>query len=182
MSSDHTPAEPSEAETEVLVARWHAAQTDQGGQPYIAHLRAVRDLLGPDATDVQRKAALLHDAMEDQGIDAGRLGRLGFRPAIIAIIELLTHSARAKPDPHTTSVEERRRVKAAHYRADIQRIIDSGNVDAMRVKRADNTHNADVRRDVHLSEAQRLEAQWRREHCYLPSIALLTRAIEAAAS
>ena len=179
MPSDDYPDEPSEAETEALVARLHAGQTDQGGQPYIEHLRAVRDLLGPDASALQRKVALLHDAMEDQGLDAGRLRGLGFRPAIVAIVELLTHGARERP-PASASVEERRRAKAAHYLADIQRIIDSGNLDAMQVKRADNRHNADVARDVHLSEAQRVEARWRREHCYLPSIAMLTAAIERA--
>ena len=50
-----------------MAARIHRAQLDKAGLPYLTHPVRVMMRLPADASDLERKAALLHDAIEDGG-------------------------------------------------------------------------------------------------------------------
>jgi (p)ppGpp synthase/HD superfamily hydrolase len=125
---DHPTVEDSAA----LAGMLHAAQVDKAGAPYIGHLARVSRhlrLLFPDATEAERHAAWLHDSIEDAGMTRERLLALGYAPEVIATIEAVTKPADGTP-----------------YQQWIERIADSGDVSAMRVKRADLGDNADPAR------------------------------------
>jgi len=183
------PPEPDEAETLAIAARLHAGQTDWGGKPYLGHLIAVRDLLGADATEVERKAAILHDTIEDVRVpDGSPMGRpmvaddlraLGFRDEIVEIVVLLSRPPepegwwRGMPRAVALADGERR------YFEKIAAIVASGNLSAMRVKLADNTHNGDPARDLALSDPRHLERSRRFRDRYARSADILRVAIAA---
>jgi len=86
-----------------LVARLHAGQTDQAGQPYILHL--VRVFLrvcelGGDRD--QQFAALFHDAIEDGKTTAAWLLECGVPPGAVEIVVVLTRDPR---QPYWTYIE-----------------------------------------------------------------------------
>lgn len=107
----------------------HFGQTDLGGNPYIAHPRAVADLL---ETDEEKVIALLHDVMEDTVITEAEL-RPVFGDAITDTLLLLT------------------RPKGMDYMSYIQRI--KSNPMAKRIKLADLAHNSDLSRIPNPDEA-----------------------------
>jgi GTP pyrophosphokinase len=88
-----------------LVRRAHACATKAhegqfrlSGEPYITHPVAVATIvadLGLDA--VSAAAALLHDAVEDTGIDLGLIA-LDFGPAVAAIVDGVTKLDRLRFD------------------------------------------------------------------------------------
>ncbi|MBI3695772.1 MAG: HD domain-containing protein [Acidobacteria bacterium] len=74
----------------VYAAGLHADQKRKGtGIPYVAHLLAVAGIvLSHGATEDEAIAALLHDAIEDQGGDATRRQILArFGPVVAEIVE-----------------------------------------------------------------------------------------------
>jgi (p)ppGpp synthase/HD superfamily hydrolase len=93
-----------------------------GGQPYFTHPVAVANNLPNDATERAYIAALLHDVIEDTEFTEADLRKL-FGDVIVDIVVLLT-----KDD-------------TLSYRENIQRIIDSRNLSAMKVKLSDNEIN-----------------------------------------
>lgn len=50
-----------------LALKLHDGQKDKAGEPYIGHLVRTFLRLPPDASELEQKAALLHDALEDGG-------------------------------------------------------------------------------------------------------------------
>lgn len=75
-------------------ARWHAKQRrkGEGGEPYINHLLEVAALVGEatgGADPVLVAAALLHDAIEDQGVSRARIVEL-FGEDVAALVEEVT--------------------------------------------------------------------------------------------
>lgn len=177
------PPEPTEEETLAIAVRLHGDQTDWGGRPYREHLEAVHANLGPDASEIERKAAYLHDTVEDclnpdtgLPLTAHDLLVLGFRQEIVDIVVLLTLPASSVKPEHNLPREEAWALAEENYIAKIEALIAHGNVSAMRVKRADNKHNADPTRDRYLSPKQReRSARFRRR--YQRSIDMLDRAI-----
>lgn len=185
----HCRPEPSEAETLAIVERLHAGQVDWANNPYVGHLLAVRDLLGPASSEVERKSALLHDTLEDvliqDGSPEGRrmqaedLRALGFREEIIEVVQLLTKPDepkgwwRGRPRAEVLVENDRR------YFEQIGRIVASGNLAAMRIKLADNTHNGDPARDAGLTDPKLLERSRRFRDRYARSAAMLREAIVA---
>jgi (p)ppGpp synthase/HD superfamily hydrolase len=93
-----------------------------GGQPYFTHPVAVANNLPNSATNGEYITALLHDVIEDTEFTEANLREL-FGNIITDMVVLLT-----KDD-------------SLDYRANIQRIIDSRNVGAMKVKLSDNEIN-----------------------------------------
>lgn len=72
-----------------LAENLHRGQVDKSGEPYIDHLIEVANHVeGRDAIIV----ALLHDAMEDQGVTTRFLMNQGFDPTVIDAIILLTRT------------------------------------------------------------------------------------------
>ncbi|MFC2052674.1 HD domain-containing protein [Chloroflexota bacterium] len=117
----------------ILATRLHANQVRKGTKiPYVAHLLAVTALVLEDGGDEdQAIAALLHDAVEDQGgleiLDVIR-GRFG--EGVAHIVEGCSDSFES-PKPHWI---ERKVNYLRHLRA--------AEIDIMRVSLADKLHNA----------------------------------------
>lgn len=127
-----------------LAENLHRGQVDKSGEPYLNHLIEVANQVsGRDAVIV----ALLHDAMEDQGVTTRFLMNQGFEQTIIDAIVLLT--------------------KTGHDYDTYIRAIKSHPL-ARIVKLADMRHNSDISRLKTVSEKDLL----RREK-YLRSIQLL---------
>jgi (p)ppGpp synthase/HD superfamily hydrolase len=127
-----------------LANNLHRGQVDKSGQPYIDHLIEVANQV--DSVEAVM-VALLHDAMEDQGVTRRFLISQGFPDAVIEAISLLT-----KIDDD--------------YMSYIQRI--KQNDLARVVKIADMRHNSDLSRLKSVSEKDIA-----RKEKYLKSIELL---------
>lgn len=111
----------------------HATQTRKGSSiPYIAHLLAVASLaLEYDATETEAIAALLHDAIEDQGGAATREEiRRRFGDDVTAIVDGCTDADTIPKPPW----QERKRVYIAH--------ISTASASVRLVSACDKLHNA----------------------------------------
>jgi (p)ppGpp synthase/HD superfamily hydrolase len=108
-----------------LATNAHHGQFDKGGNPYILHVFTVMNLLENPDEELQC-IALLHDVIEDTRTTFAALREAGFSERIVTAVNLLTKH-------RGQSYEE--------YKAGV-----FSNIDAMRVKKADLTHNSDIRR------------------------------------
>ncbi|MDH5507772.1 MAG: HD domain-containing protein [Anaerolineae bacterium] len=124
---------PRFEEALVFATRLHAGQVRKvGGAPYISHLMAVAALVLQDGGgEDEAIAALLHDAVEDQGglktLEEIR-GRFG---------EAVAEIVAACSDTHETPKPPWKARKQAHI-ADVRQ----GSAGAQRVMLADKLHNA----------------------------------------
>jgi (p)ppGpp synthase/HD superfamily hydrolase len=109
----------------LIATNAHAGQYDKGGKPYILHPLAVMQLLDTDDEELQA-IAVGHDVIEDTSITYHDLREAGITERVITGIRALTKQ------PGQTYQEYKDGVFA--------------NVDAMKVKLADLTHNTDIRR------------------------------------
>jgi (p)ppGpp synthase/HD superfamily hydrolase len=120
------------AEAASLAFRLHAAQRRKGTDiPYIAHLMAVAALVLEHGGDEEQAiAALLHDAIEDCGVEheAGIAARFG--PRVAAIVRACT-DAEVVPKPPWRA---RKEAYIAH--------LDETPPDALLVSACDKLHNA----------------------------------------
>jgi hypothetical protein len=125
-----------------LATELHAGQQRKSGVPYVSHLMAVAALVLEDGGDEdQAIAALLHDAVEDQGLtEAALTARFG--PQVARIV-IACSDATGEPKPPW---EERKR----HHLAALRSLGPDEAV--LRVVAADKLHNcrdlvATVRRE-----------------------------------
>ena len=135
---------PSIKETLVWARGLHANQTDKLGKPYIGHIeRVVANLerFFSDVTDKQIHAAYLHDAMEDCGVTRNILIARGYGERVVQVIELVT-----KPKDKMSNKD---------YEDWIKQIIDSKDIDAIRVKFADMNDNFNKKRMALLTTEER---------------------------
>lgn len=119
---------PTLAETEAFVRKALAGQEDKAGVSMADHaMRVVANLEGED--EITLHAAWLHDILEDtkETIDH-------YPPEVIEVVDLLTH-----------------RKKEMTYAEYIDRICQSGNLRAIKVKLADQQDNLDPRRWMSLN-------------------------------
>lgn len=116
-------------------------KVDKAGEPYIGHLYRVSDKLNEP---IERVAALLHDTIEDTEITAEDLIEIGFPGEIIEIVKLVT---KKKIDRTNMTKEE----KLILYNEEIDGIINSGNIHAIRLKEADMSDNYNPERLKKLS-------------------------------
>jgi (p)ppGpp synthase/HD superfamily hydrolase len=99
----------------VYATRLHATQTRKGsGIPYVSHLLAVCALTMQYGGDEDEAiAALLHDAVEDQGGEATRLEILDlFGPRVTAIVDGCTDTSHLPKPPW----RKRKELYIAHVR------------------------------------------------------------------
>lgn len=132
------------------------AHRDQmyGNMPYMFHPMEVATMVS-QATINQYLAALLHDVIEDTKFDEAAL-RERFDDAVVDMVVLLSKD------------------NTLDYRGNIQRIIDSGNVGAMKVKLADNRVNRNGdKSEMDPKRAKKLNTR------YDMSIEMLTAALES---
>ena len=136
----------------VFATQLHADQTRKSGNiPYISHLLSVAALVLEDGgNEDEAIAALLHDAIEDQGGLATReLILTLFGPAVTAIVDGCTESA-TKPKPPW-------RDRKLKYLALMRDASDS----VLRVSMADKLHNA---RSILAEWYREGDAVWQKFH------------------
>lgn len=124
-----------------LAAKLHDGQRDKAGEPYIAHVVRVMLRLPPNATDHEKMAALLHDAVEDVPGAIDAMGEAGVPIDVMAMVIALT------------------RVDGETYAEFLERVASSK---AKRIKRADIEDNSDEERLSRLPSdtAKRLRAKY----------------------
>jgi (p)ppGpp synthase/HD superfamily hydrolase len=106
-----------------IALRAHAGQKGKDGSPYILHPLRVMSRM---ATDEERMAAVLHDAVEDSDLTLEDLRREGFPPEVLEAVRLMTHE------------------EGIGYEDYVERLKD--NPMARRIKVADLEDNSDIRR------------------------------------
>lgn len=110
----------------VLATNSHAGQFDKGDQPYILHPLAVMGILRSDDEELNC-IALGHDVIEDcANVSYSQLREMGFSERVIDGIRCLTKV------PGETYEEYKSKVKS--------------NLDSVKVKIADLTHNTQISR------------------------------------
>lgn len=140
-----SPAALSQRFEEALnfCVRLHSQQRRKGTHvPYIAHLLAVTALVLEDGGDEDLViAALLHDAVEDQGgLDTLQMIRIKFGDRVADIVDGCTDSYTVPKLPW----RERKERYLDHLQA--------ANLDILRVSLADKLHNSrSILRDLRLS-------------------------------
>jgi len=115
----------------------HKGQVDKSGEPYFNHVVAVVEILGEDATYVEKAAAYLHDVVEDTDYTIYDFYKTAVPKEVIDVVKLLTH------DPKIS------------YEVYINDIIRSYNKAAIKIKIADLSHNLDTNRKYTISEELR---------------------------
>lgn len=113
----------------------HRGQVRWGGEPYLTHPIAVRELIKEFSSDDLESIALLHDVVEDSGWTLDDLRREGFSDLVVEAVDCLT------------------KVKGETYDQSLARV--AGNYHAILVKQADLIHNLSdlkdgARRDKYL--------------------------------
>ncbi len=103
--------------------RAHAGQLDKGGMPYVFHPIHVAEQMEDEYSTC---AALLHDTVEDGGIELSELYEADFPEEIVRTVDILT---RREDEP---------------YMEYIQRLKENNL--AVKVKLADLNHNSDMSR------------------------------------
>lgn len=131
--------------TIAYIQQKHGNQKDKVGRAYWHHPVAVMELI-PDPTLDEMLAALLHDIVEDTSTTFEDLVGAGYSEKVIEMIRLLTRDKQNET-----------------YKQYIQRLVDSQNWSAMRVKLADLKHNMSPTRHDLLpeGEAKRLMKRYR---------------------
>lgn len=119
-----------------LVSILFKDKKDKEGEPYIGHLERVSDKLTKDNT---RIAGLLHDVVEDTDLTYDDLRKLNFNEEIIELVRLVTKN------PNTTET----------YHERITSIIESKNIEAIKLKYSDMTDNCNMERLNKLDEDKR---------------------------
>ena len=130
---------PTIEETIAFIKSAHAGQVDKVGREYYHHPIAVMERLPDDVDDEVRLAALLHDVIEDTPYTREQLAEMGYSERTLDAVELVTH----------------REGDTRPYAEKIQEIIASGNRDAIQVKLADMSENANPERLALLEPAKR---------------------------
>ena len=121
---------------ELIIIELFKNKVDKAGKPYIGHLYRVSDKL---IQPVEKVSALLHDTFEDTDITFEDLLEVGFSIEILNIVKLVTKD---KIDKTNMSKVE----KLELYNNEIDRIIKSNNIYAIRLKEADMSDNLDLNR------------------------------------
>ncbi len=115
-----------------LVSYLFKDKKDKAGEPYLGHLIRVSDCLSMGDAKV---AALLHDVVEDvSDISFDDLKELGFSDSVVEIVRIVTKD------------------ESMNYHDWISTIIDTGNMDAIKVKYFDMMDNFNLDRLNKLDE------------------------------
>ena len=114
------PHAPDIGQSIEIMRQAHEGQIDKSGRPYYLHpLRVAMRLM--QCTAAERHAALLHDVVEDTAVTLQDLREMGYEEDVLALVDLLT----------------RRKPQGESHNAYVERIVQSRNPQALRVKLAD---------------------------------------------
>src|SRR5918996_143643 len=111
---------PDLGQTIEIMRKAHEGQIDKSGRPYYLHPLRVAMRLA-QCTAAERHAALLHDVVEDTLVTMQDLREMGYSEEVTELVNLLT----------------RRKPEGESHTAYIERLVQSRNVKALRVKLAD---------------------------------------------
>ena len=128
-----------------IAAKAHEGQVDKAGNPYLDHpLFVMKNVNSLE----QKIVAVLHDAVEDSELTLEQLRSGGFPEVLVSAIAAIT------------------KIEAEAYATYLERVI--ANPIALPVKIADVTHNLDLSRIAHPTEAdfQRI-AKYKKVLCQL---------------
>ena len=125
-----------------IVTELFKDKKDKAGHPYLWHLLRVSNRLD---LEIEKIAGLLHDVLEDTEITKKDLLEVGIPEEIIDIVKIVTHD---KIDKSNMTKEE----KLELYNKEIDKVINSGNIHAIRLKEADMSDNYDPDRIKELSQ------------------------------
>ena len=120
--------------------------TDKEGKPYINHLIRVSNNLENKNT---KTAGLLHDVLEDiEYMDEEKLNELNFNNEIISLIKIVTNTKKDKS-----------------YSEYITSVLNTNNIEAIKIKYADMSDNFNKERLNKLSEndKERLTKKYEKE-------------------
>ncbi len=154
---------PTVEETIIFIQQAHAGQVDAAGEEYWKHPIAVMDRLPAGTDDDVRLAALLHDVLEDTEYTRTDLEGMGYSKRTLDVVELVTK----KTDAPSTGD------KYQDYERAIVALIAVGNRDAIQLKLADMSENADPTRIAALEPVRRTHF----ERKYTRPLALLRAAV-----
>lgn len=117
---------------------------DKEGEPYINHLLRVSDKLSNPNTKI---AGLLHDTVEDTSTTFDDLKNLGFNDEIITLVKLVTNAK------DNISLSKKDWLEKYHNK--ITSILESNNVEAIKLKYSDMSDNFNQERLNKLDEKTR---------------------------
>lgn len=137
---------------------------DKAGKPYFNHLLRVSLALDEE---IEQAAAFLHDIVEDTEVTFKDLLEIGFPVEIVEIVKIVT-----KPKIDTSNMTKEEKLKL--YSDEIDSIINSGNIHAIRLKKADMSDNYNKDR---LKELSSEKQEWFEEK-YGKQLIKLNRVIE----
>ena len=130
-----------------IVSKVFEDKKDKAGKPYLNHLVRVSLKLNEE---IEQVAALLHDIVEDTEVTFKDLLEIGFPVEVVEIVKLVT-----KPEIDTSNLTKEEKLKL--YSDEIDSIITSGNIHAIRLKQSDMSDNYDKER---LKELPLDKQQW----------------------
>ena len=122
--------------SKLIVEKLFENKVDKAGRPYIGHLMRVSGKL---ELEKEKVAGLLHDTLEDTDITEFDLIEVGIPKEIIEIVKIVTHD---KIDKSNMTKEE----KLLLYNKEIDKVINSGNIHAIRLKESDMSDNYNLNR------------------------------------
>lgn len=130
--------------TTVLVEEMFAGKEDSQGVPMYEHMARVASQVW-DQDEHTQHIAWLHDLVEDTPVTLNQLTDLGYPYEVVEAVALLTHNK-----------------KEMTYPEYIDRLCNSGNKRALRVKIADQYDNTDPKRWTGMNPymAQALSKKW----------------------
>lgn len=137
----------------IIVSKLFKDKVDKQGVPYIEHLYYVMNHVD---TYEQKVLGILHDSIEDTELTLIDLKELGYPEEILNCLDLLTH---------------KRDVSYLEY---INHIIESNNLDVIKVKFVDMSHNYNIERLSCLP----LEVQFKLVKKYREPYKLLKKSLE----
>lgn len=137
----------------LIVKRVFRNVLDKGGHSYLNHLYYVSDCAD---TMGEKITGLLHDIIEDSEITEEDLKKINFSDDIITAVSILTKK------------------KLENYNDYIDRIINSNNSIALKVKRIDMENNMDLSRIENPTEKD----YKRRKEKYIPQYQKIIKVIE----
>lgn len=131
-----------------IAYRAHHGQLDKSGAPYIFHPIHLAEQM---EDEISCCAALLHDVVEDTAVTLEDLAK-DFPPEIVEAVRLLTHDEGVPMEEYLTAIR--------------------ANPVALKVKLADNAHNADQSRCCCGNVSREKLAQWREKYAKARDILL----------
>ena len=146
MNGERVP-HPDLGQSIEIMVKAHDGQIDKSGRPYYLHpLRVAMRLV--HCTPAERHAALLHDVVEDTALTLEDLRAMGYGEEVLNLVDILT----------------RRLPAGESHRQYLERIVASGNAQALRVKLADVLDNMSPARTAALPlEHRGMKARFTRD-------------------